>query len=132
MVGAGTFGNRSVGDRCVVVEGRLQLAFAARESGQPLLQLVHPARRDRTLQEAVGTTRPGRLRYSPQRGQHREQGAEGVGGASIRKRCIGSYTRTPARRSASARTRGVTPRKSAPVLDMLLSKPWWAWLCRGE
>ena len=52
-------------------------------------------------------------------------------GTSSRNRAIGSCTLVPARRSAAISTSGVSPRKSQPVLDMLLSKPWCAWLCRG-
>jgi hypothetical protein len=35
-------------------------------------------------------------------------------------------------RRAAISTSGVTPRKSAPVLDMLLSNRACAWLCSGQ
>jgi hypothetical protein len=52
-------------------------------------------------------------------------------GASNRNRDTGSCTTVPACRSAAMSTSGVSPRKSYPVLDMLLSNFWWACDCRG-
>jgi oligopeptide transport system ATP-binding protein len=98
-------------------------------------------RRPSPCTEAAGTV-PSRV-HSPPRGR----GASGTArssvstastcprdseGRSMRNRWTGSYTAVPARRSASISTSGVRPRKSPAVLDMRLSNPPCALLCRAQ
>jgi hypothetical protein len=81
---------------------------------------------DVPFERAVGTTDRRRLRDGAELCQHGQDRAEGLR-RDLQVEAVDRFqTRVPACFSASIRTRGVSPRKSAPVLDISLPKPWWA------
>ena len=92
---------------------------------------MHPGGRDLPVEHADRPADRRRVRDGAEPGQDGQQRPRASAGISSRNRWIGSCTRVPASARACRSTSGVRLRKSPAVLDMVLSKVAWAWLCRG-
>ena len=118
-------------DLPVAGEDIFQDALAASQSRPQLLQPGYPGRRDLTLERA--RRRPGfcfrGMALSRASGQDRRPRSGRHLEAEVVYRFVHGGARLP---EGLMTTSGVRLRKSPAVLDMLLSKVTWAWLCRGQ